>query len=142
MGSSSADTAYGLYQCIGDLSMPDCTNCVARAVSQIGTLFSNAYGGVLEQQGCFVKYDNTKFLGVEDKAISMMMLARRQFLTQEYENIYGFLFDLEKLQSMSDDSLLASCTKLEDYLSYGTLSDIDGRDLYTELKIMKRTLPA
>lgn len=39
-------------------------------------------------------------------------------------------------------SLLASCIKLEDYLSYGTRSNIDGRDLYTELKIMKRTLPA
>ncbi|KAI3866205.1 hypothetical protein MKX03_006759 [Papaver bracteatum] len=69
MGSSSADTAYGLYQCRGDLSMPDCTNCVARAVSQIGTLCSNAYGGALELQGCFVKYDNTKFLGVEDKTV-------------------------------------------------------------------------
>ncbi|MCL7025681.1 hypothetical protein MKW94_030469 [Papaver nudicaule] len=69
MGSSSQDTAYGLYQCRGDLSMPDCTNCVARAVSQIGTLCGNAYGGALELQGCFVKYDNNKFLGVEDKTV-------------------------------------------------------------------------
>ncbi|KAI3946474.1 hypothetical protein MKX01_017690 [Papaver californicum] len=69
MGASSQDTTYGLYQCRGYLSMQDCTNCVARAVSQIGTLCSNAYGGALELQGCFVKYDNTKFIGVEDKTV-------------------------------------------------------------------------
>ncbi|KAI3997653.1 hypothetical protein MKX01_011070 [Papaver californicum] len=71
MGASSQDTASGLYQCRGDLSLPYCTNCVARAVSQIGTLCSNAYGGALELQGCFVKYDNTKFLGVEDKTVML-----------------------------------------------------------------------
>ncbi|KAI3997654.1 hypothetical protein MKX01_011071 [Papaver californicum] len=57
MGASSQDTAYGLYQ------------CKARAMSQIFTLCSNAYGGALELQGCFVKYNITKFLGVEDKTV-------------------------------------------------------------------------
>ncbi|XP_026416069.1 zinc finger MYM-type protein 1-like [Papaver somniferum] len=79
------------------------------------------------------------FLYIVDCALRSFKNRFQQF--KEFENIYGFLFDLEKLKSMSDDSLLASCTKLEDFLSCGTLSDIDGRDLYTELKIMKRTLP-
>ncbi|KAK6789968.1 hypothetical protein RDI58_013768 [Solanum bulbocastanum] len=67
MGSTKQDILYGVYQCRGDLSMPDCATCVAKAVSSIGKLCSQNCGGALQLQGCFVKYDNTSFLGVEDK---------------------------------------------------------------------------
>ncbi|OVA11200.1 Gnk2-homologous domain [Macleaya cordata] len=69
VGSPPQDVVYGLYQCRGDLSMPDCASCVAHAVSQLGILCVDSCGGVLELQGCFVKYDNTSFLGVEDKTV-------------------------------------------------------------------------
>ncbi|XP_028752484.1 plasmodesmata-located protein 6 [Neltuma alba] len=66
-GSTQQDTVYGLFQCRGDLASADCSRCVARAVSQLGTLCLDACGGALQLDGCFVKYDNTTFLGVEDK---------------------------------------------------------------------------
>ncbi|CAK7339002.1 unnamed protein product [Dovyalis caffra] len=69
LGSSPQDVVYGLYQCRGDLSMPDCATCVARAVSQLGVLCAQTCGGALQLQGCYVKYDNTTFLGVEDKTV-------------------------------------------------------------------------
>ncbi|XP_050226442.1 plasmodesmata-located protein 7 [Mercurialis annua] len=69
MGSTPQDIVYGLFQCRGDLSMPDCATCVARAVSQLGSLCSNTCGGALQLQGCYVKYDNSTFLGVEDKTV-------------------------------------------------------------------------
>ncbi|XP_010528995.1 PREDICTED: cysteine-rich repeat secretory protein 60, partial [Tarenaya hassleriana] len=69
MGSVSTDTARGLFQCRGDLSMPDCATCVARAVSQIGSLCPGACGGALQLAGCFIKYDNVSFLGSEDKTV-------------------------------------------------------------------------
>ncbi|KAF3445186.1 hypothetical protein FNV43_RR14880 [Rhamnella rubrinervis] len=69
LGSSPQDAVYGLYQCRGDLSMPDCATCVARAVSQVGVLCSQNCGGAVQLQGCYVKYDNTTFLGVEDKTV-------------------------------------------------------------------------
>ncbi|XP_059643853.1 plasmodesmata-located protein 7-like [Cornus florida] len=69
MGSSPQDVVYGLYQCRGDLSMPDCAMCVTRTVSQLGPLCSQTCGGALQLQGCFVKYDNASFLGVEDKTV-------------------------------------------------------------------------
>ncbi|KAK4353034.1 hypothetical protein RND71_028552 [Anisodus tanguticus] len=47
--------------------MPDCATCMAKAVSSIGQLCSQNCGGALQLQGCFIKYDNTSFLGVEDK---------------------------------------------------------------------------
>ncbi|KAL5810123.1 hypothetical protein ACOSQ4_026691 [Xanthoceras sorbifolium] len=69
MGSSPQDVVYGLYQCRGDLAMPDCATCVARAVTQVGDLCPETCGGALQLQGCYVKYDNITFLGVEDKGV-------------------------------------------------------------------------
>ncbi|KAB1208083.1 Cysteine-rich repeat secretory protein 60 [Morella rubra] len=69
IGSSPQDVIYGLFQCQGDLSMPDCATCVARSVSQIGVLCPQTCGGAVQLQGCYVKYDNATFLGVEDKTV-------------------------------------------------------------------------
>lgn len=63
----ASDAVYGLYQCRGDIGNDQCSRCVARAVSQLGTLCSVSCGGALQLDGCFVKYDNATFLGVEDK---------------------------------------------------------------------------
>ncbi|XP_024027485.1 cysteine-rich repeat secretory protein 60 [Morus notabilis] len=68
-GSTQHDVVYGLFQCRGDLAMPDCATCVARAVTQLGPLCSQTCGGALQLQGCYVKYDNATFLGVEDKTV-------------------------------------------------------------------------
>lgn len=70
-GPTPQDTVYGLYQCRGDTSMPDCATCVARSVSQIGGLCPRASGGALQLEGCFVKYDNMSFIGVKDKSVVM-----------------------------------------------------------------------
>ncbi|KAF8021135.1 hypothetical protein BT93_G1536 [Corymbia citriodora subsp. variegata] len=68
-GTTSADTIYGVFQCRGDLDQSTCSSCIARAVSQVGTLCTGACGGALQLDGCFVKYDNSTFLGVEDKTV-------------------------------------------------------------------------
>ncbi|KAH6760081.1 plasmodesmata-located protein 7 [Perilla frutescens var. hirtella] len=67
LGSSPQDVVYGIYQCRADLAMPDCATCVARAVSHLGPLCPQACGGAMQLEGCFVKYDNVSFIGVEDK---------------------------------------------------------------------------
>ncbi|KAL6959602.1 Plasmodesmata-located protein 7 [Sarracenia purpurea var. burkii] len=69
LGSSRQDVVSGLYQCRGDLAMPDCATCVARSVSQLAVLCPQTCGGTLQLQGCFVKYDNDTFVGVEDKSV-------------------------------------------------------------------------
>ncbi|KAM3281517.1 plasmodesmata-located protein 6 isoform X2 [Capsicum chacoense] len=70
-GSGPNDVVYGLFQCRGDLGSSDCRKCVAAAVSQLGTLCPVSCGGALQLDGCFVKYDNVSFLGVEDKGVVM-----------------------------------------------------------------------
>lgn len=69
LGSAPQDTIYGLYQCQGDLNSGDCSQCVAGVVSRLGTICSDACGGALQVEGCFVKYDNKSFFGVEDKTV-------------------------------------------------------------------------
>ncbi|PIN11944.1 hypothetical protein CDL12_15453 [Handroanthus impetiginosus] len=71
MGSSQQDIVYGLYQCRADLAMPDCATCVAQAVTRLGPLCSQTCGGAVQLEGCFVKYDNASFIGVEDKTVVM-----------------------------------------------------------------------
>ncbi|KAI3466950.1 hypothetical protein Pfo_023613 [Paulownia fortunei] len=68
-GSTQSDVVYGLFQCRGDLSNSDCHDCVANAVTRLGTFCVGTSGGALQLEGCFIKYDNTAFLGAEDKAV-------------------------------------------------------------------------
>lgn len=49
--------------------MPACAHCVARAVTRFPALCPQNCGGSMQLQGCFVKYDNVSFLGVEDKTV-------------------------------------------------------------------------
>ncbi|XP_010691336.2 plasmodesmata-located protein 7 [Beta vulgaris subsp. vulgaris] len=70
-GTSPHDVVYGIYQCRGDLSMPDCATCVANSVSRLGALCPGACGGVIQLEGCYVKYDNDTFIGAEDKTVVM-----------------------------------------------------------------------
>lgn len=66
-GSTQNNVVFGLYQCEGDLSNTICKDCVATAVTQLKTICPQGIGGVIQLEGCLVKYDNTSFFGVEDK---------------------------------------------------------------------------
>lgn len=70
-GSAPSDVVFGLYQCRADTAMPECATCVARAVSHLAPLCPLACGGAVQLEGCFVKYDNATFIGVEDKTVVM-----------------------------------------------------------------------
>ncbi|KAI4313732.1 hypothetical protein L6164_026688 [Bauhinia variegata] len=82
-GSSSQDTVYGLFQCRGDLNSGQCSRCVALAVSRLGTLCVNSAGGALQLDGCFIKYDNLTFLGVEDKTVVLKKCGPSTELTSD-----------------------------------------------------------
>ena len=73
-----------------------------------------------------------------DQAISSLKSRSEQF--QNYEEIFGFLFDLKKLSSTDDDSLKAYCATLEKSLNHYSHFDIDGSDLFSELKLLREYL--
>ncbi|KAJ0677760.1 putative Gnk2-like domain-containing protein [Helianthus annuus] len=53
--------------CRGDLSYRDCKDCVENSVSQLKKTCPKSTSGTIQLEGCFIKYDNTSFFGVEDK---------------------------------------------------------------------------
>ena len=51
-----------------------------------------------------------------------------------------FLFNFEKLKSLDDNSLKKNCLNLECFLTHETYSNIDGLNLFSELKVLKEIL--
>ena len=79
------------------------------------------------------------FLYIVDLAISSLNSRFEQF--KNYEDIFRFLFDLHKLHIADDDCLKSCCDKLENFLRHNMDSDIDGDELFSELKIVRKCLP-
>ena len=71
-------------------------------------------------------------------AISSIRSRFEQF--QQFKEIFGFLFDINKLKSLDDDNLKKYCLNLECILKHDSCSDIDGIDLFSELKILREIL--
>jgi len=65
------DTSYGLAQCYGDLSLPDCVVCYAQARTVLPQCFP--YNGRIYLDGCFMRVENYMFydqyLGPEDRHV-------------------------------------------------------------------------
>ena len=78
------------------------------------------------------------FLYIIDQALSSLKLRFEQF--QKYEDTFGFLFDLKKLQTADENCLKCWCDKLEEFLKYDRDSDIDGMELFSELQIVRNCL--
>jgi hypothetical protein len=79
------------------------------------------------------------FLLVVDQAITSLI--RRFERYKGYENIFGFLFTLNKLRSLYDKRLMSSGSHLETALKSGEDSDIDDKDLHLELKFLQDFIP-
>ena len=76
------------------------------------------------------------FLYIVDQASSSLKNRFEQF--KVYEKNFGFLFDLKK---SNDECLMKSSANLEECLKHAGISDIDGRDLWMELKVLRDILP-
>ncbi|CAN0925948.1 Zinc finger MYM-type protein 1 [Linum grandiflorum] len=79
------------------------------------------------------------FLYVVDQAISSLTKRFEQY--SSFESNFGFLFSSEKLFSLNDSCLKSSCMHIETILKSNDQSDIDGNDLYLELKLLQDLLP-
>jgi hypothetical protein len=60
---------------------------------------------------------------------------------QEYANLFGFLFNLKNLKSLDENDLKYQFLNLENVLKYNGISDIDGCDLFSELKVLREIFP-
>ncbi|XP_042451602.1 uncharacterized protein LOC122036375 [Zingiber officinale] len=79
------------------------------------------------------------FLFIVDQAHSSIKSRFAQF--KKYQEIFGFLFNVERLQRSDDESLLRSCKNFESSLAHNGCSDVNGDDLFSELTFLKCYLP-
>ena len=77
------------------------------------------------------------FLYIVDQAISSIESRFEQF---QYEDIFGFLFNFEKLKALDDNSLKKYCLNLESFLKHDVYYDIDDLDLLSELIVLKEVM--
>ncbi|XP_073030811.1 uncharacterized protein [Primulina eburnea] len=75
------------------------------------------------------------FLFIIDQARSSLKVRFEQF--KQYQKSFGFLLNLDKLKSEPLNSLMKSCMELQQFLSHGEHSDINGDELYSELMVMR-----
>ncbi|XP_024994016.1 uncharacterized protein LOC112527546 [Cynara cardunculus var. scolymus] len=94
----------------------------------------------MNSQSMEESFEVNYFLCVFDHAIAS--LSRRFEQYQEYESVFRFLFTYYKLRSLDDTCSKSSCTNFENAMKKQDQFDIDGNDLYVELKILQDLFPA
>ncbi|XP_021980504.1 zinc finger MYM-type protein 1-like [Helianthus annuus] len=75
------------------------------------------------------------FLYIVDQASVSLESRFAQF--KEFEQIFGFLFSIKKLKSLDQKILKEKCIYLEKFWNYDNHIDIDGLDLFDELKMLR-----
>ncbi|XP_022878641.1 uncharacterized protein LOC111396435 [Olea europaea var. sylvestris] len=75
------------------------------------------------------------FFFIVDQARSSLQTRFEQF--SHYEEIFGFLYNLDRLKSMQVDNLLKSCMNFEQYLKHNGHLNIIGDDLSLELIVLR-----
>lgn len=56
--------------------------------------------------------------------------------------MFGFLYHVKELKEIKEDKLFQKCTDLESFLSFEEEKDVCGRELFSELKVLREILPA
>lgn len=85
------------------------------------------------------RYRTDYFYVIVDKARVSFQERLKQF--QEYSDNFGFLYDTLKLKSLSLDQLKKHCNDLDLLLRSGEMRDIEGDELYNELRFLRPSLP-
>ncbi|KAL8058496.1 hypothetical protein ABFX02_03G022400 [Erythranthe guttata] len=80
------------------------------------------------------------FLVIVDNALSQLRSRFEQL--QLFQFIFGFLFNAKKFISLDNKELKCHCENLENALKYGNVSDVNARDLISELEVLQAMLPS
>ncbi|KAL8042369.1 hypothetical protein ABFX02_09G045900 [Erythranthe guttata] len=80
------------------------------------------------------------FLVIVDNALSQLRSRFEQL--QLFQSIFGFLFNAIKLISLDSEELKCCCENLENALKFDDVSDVNARDLLSELEVLQVMLPS
>lgn len=85
------------------------------------------------------KFRRYYFLYIVDQGAFQLKERFKQF--QDYNEKFGFLFNLKKHLSGDDEKLKDCCMKLEGYLKHDMRYDIVGAELFNELLVLRMVVP-
>ncbi|CAA2984694.1 zinc finger MYM-type 1-like [Olea europaea subsp. europaea] len=80
------------------------------------------------------------FVFIIDQALSSLRTRFEQF--KQYDDTFGFLFNLKRLRGATSSNLLNFCMNLEKYLEHNGRSDINGDNLCSELQVLRCCIPS
>jgi len=60
---------------------------------------------------------------------------------QQYNTLFGFLYNINTMRQLNDDDLLKCCMDRDLALRSESSGDLDGADLCAELKIFRKFVP-
>ncbi|MFS7992944.1 putative Gnk2-like domain-containing protein [Helianthus anomalus] len=130
--SPQSNGVYGLFQCRGDLSSPNCKDCVSSAISQLKTSCPMSTGGEIQLEGCFVKRCgpsigyNSDVLNRIDGALAYLVGGSGQYYRGgDFGSIQGVAQCVQDL-SLSDcqDCLSEACGRLRTECETSTWGDM------------------
>jgi hypothetical protein len=74
-----------------------------------------------------------------DQAITSMNTRFEQL--QQYDTLFGFLYNINTMRQLNDDDFLKCCMDLDLVLRSENSHDLEGADLWAELKIFREIVP-
>ncbi|KAL6569646.1 hypothetical protein OROMI_014160 [Orobanche minor] len=92
-----------------------------------------------ERQSAQEDFRTDYFLVLVGMALSQLKIRFEQM--QDFDSIFGFMFDASRLTSLDDEEMKICCSKLQLALEHGETSDIDAKCLLSELQILQEMLP-
>ncbi|KAM2007165.1 hypothetical protein ACFX15_002112 [Malus domestica] len=115
--------------------------CINVAIEQVQGLI--AYFEKYRETGFAEDMINAKKLAIEMEIDSVFPEKRQRRFEeyQAYDDIFGFLFISERLNSMDNDKLKDCCDRLQNFLKKCEFFDVDGDALFVELKLLQEPLP-
>ncbi|KAL5581805.1 hypothetical protein UlMin_014247 [Ulmus minor] len=78
------------------------------------------------------------FVYIIDQSLFSVRSRFEQF--QMYKSIFGFLFNFKRLKALEEDVSKCCCLNLQDSLKNKEIYDIDGLNLFSELKVLREIL--
>lgn len=90
----SQNAMMGLYQCRGDLTLPDCYSCVSMIISRADKLCGQAIAARIQLSGCYLRYEVVGFKQVPNTELLYKTCGSTQASESGFEQKRDTAFDM------------------------------------------------
>ncbi|MED6160546.1 hypothetical protein PIB30_052371 [Stylosanthes scabra] len=117
VGKSTADTVYGLYYCVRDITPGICQACVTEASKLISSLCTTAKEAIIWYGICFMRYSDRNFFSNVEETPSLTFVSDVNYVGQvgRYNTLlWNMLNDMRTIAASDSNKLSAMTQKITD----------------------------